>query len=234
MSRVWTLDLPRNERDVLLVLADHADDDGRGARPSIAYIAWKLGISTREVIRGLKWLRDPKRRIIEITRESGFHKPNVYRLFISRVREKEPFQPKGDKASHIQPERVTTDKSKGDKSPSQGDTISHPNHPLETYVLEPPSIDSGDKSRDAARDAAQKDFAAVFQTVESALGELTPHDCELLKDLWEDSPDLDAHHYAFLQTQKYATGFNLAYYGRCLRGYRQNGGKAKRTHLGGG
>lgn len=70
---------------------------------------------------------------------------------------------------------------------------------------------------------AQKDFAAVFRTLESAMGHMSPRECELVRQLWEEKPNLDAHHYAYLQTQKYANGFNLKYYERCLNGYRPNG-----------
>lgn len=47
-----------NARVVLLAIADHADDDGRGARPSIATLALKAGISDRTVQRVLEKLRD--------------------------------------------------------------------------------------------------------------------------------------------------------------------------------
>jgi hypothetical protein len=47
MSRVWELDLPQNEKLILLAFADYADDDGLSF-PSIARVAWKSGYSERQ------------------------------------------------------------------------------------------------------------------------------------------------------------------------------------------
>lgn len=70
----------------------------------------------------------------------------------------------------------------------------------------------------------EKQFAAVFQSIEGAMGgELTPRECETIKELWEEKPDFQAHHYAYVQTRDHAGGFNLAYYAKCLRGF--NGSK---------
>lgn len=66
-----------------------------------------------------------------------------------------------------------------------------------------------------------EEFKAVIGTVEPAMGrKLRPGECELLSELWEEKPILRAHHYAYLQTRERADGFNLKYYGECLRSYR--------------
>lgn len=122
-SKVWMLDLPRNERDVLVILADFADDEGRGARPSIRRIAWTVGISEREVMRCLQWLRDPSRKIIEITKEAGFHKPNVYRLFLERAPQKKALELKGDTWSGHDNAWGDDDEARGDKETEKGDRI---------------------------------------------------------------------------------------------------------------
>jgi len=49
MGYVWDLDLPQNEKFVLLAYADHADHDGRNIFPSVQRIADKTGYSKRSV-----------------------------------------------------------------------------------------------------------------------------------------------------------------------------------------
>lgn len=64
MSQVWEADLPTTEKMVLLIIADHADDEGRNAWPSIPTIARKASISDRHARRmvaeltamGLLWV----------------------------------------------------------------------------------------------------------------------------------------------------------------------------------
>jgi Helix-turn-helix domain len=56
MAAVWELDLPQNQKLVLLALADHADDRGT-CYPSVARIAWKCGYSPRQTQAILKELR---------------------------------------------------------------------------------------------------------------------------------------------------------------------------------
>jgi Helix-turn-helix domain len=48
MAAVWELDLPQNEKLILLAMADHADDRGV-CYPSVGRIAWKSGYSVRRV-----------------------------------------------------------------------------------------------------------------------------------------------------------------------------------------
>jgi hypothetical protein len=56
MSEVWRTDLPTIEKMVLLVIADHASDDGTEAWPSQATIAGKASISIRTVQRAVNSL----------------------------------------------------------------------------------------------------------------------------------------------------------------------------------
>jgi hypothetical protein len=46
---VWDLDLPREEKYVLLCLSDHADHDGNNVFPSVGLVAWKTGYSERRI-----------------------------------------------------------------------------------------------------------------------------------------------------------------------------------------
>lgn len=56
MSEVWRTDLPTVEKMVLLVIADHANDEGTEAWPSQATIASKASVSIRTVQRAVNAL----------------------------------------------------------------------------------------------------------------------------------------------------------------------------------
>jgi len=58
MSEVWLTKLPLTEKMVLLVIADHASDDGTEAWPSQATIAKKASVSIRTVQRSVNTLVD--------------------------------------------------------------------------------------------------------------------------------------------------------------------------------
>ena len=53
MTRVYAKNVDAKVQRVLLVLADHANDDGR-CWPSIGKIAWMLNLSERTIMRALK------------------------------------------------------------------------------------------------------------------------------------------------------------------------------------
>ena len=57
MAEVWALDLRRDEKLVLLALADHAHDDGGKCYPGVRYLAWKSGYSERQIQRLLRRLQ---------------------------------------------------------------------------------------------------------------------------------------------------------------------------------
>lgn len=49
LGQVWELRLPRNQKNVLLALADHADHNGENAFPGVELLAWKTDYSERQV-----------------------------------------------------------------------------------------------------------------------------------------------------------------------------------------
>lgn len=56
MGLVWELDLDKPLKFTLLALADHADHNGDGARPSVGLLAWKTGDTRRTIQRHLRAL----------------------------------------------------------------------------------------------------------------------------------------------------------------------------------
>ncbi len=79
MAQVWELDLPQNEKLVLLALGDHADDEGV-CYPSVARIAWKTGMSERQVQRIGKKLRAAGLIVLMKHGQGGRGNPAVYRI----------------------------------------------------------------------------------------------------------------------------------------------------------
>ena len=118
LAKVWTLQVSGTEREVLNVMCDHADDFGREARPSIGYIAWKVGCDERTVIRHIKKLRAKKALLLE--RPARDHSPNVYRVDLSVYETKPDFVPKGD-GYH-----ATRTSERGDILSERGDKLVSP------------------------------------------------------------------------------------------------------------
>ncbi len=53
-GKVWDMDLPSGDKIVLLALADHADHNGKNAFPGNGLLAYKTGLSVRQVQRILE------------------------------------------------------------------------------------------------------------------------------------------------------------------------------------
>lgn len=230
MSLVWQLDLPRNERDVLLVLADHADDAGRGARPSVRYIAWKLGISDRQVIRSLVWLRDPQRAFIEITRRSGFHMPNTYRLFLERIPRKSEFVPKGDNVSPHEtpmgdetPEKGDKTDEKGDKNPERGDIAVSPEPLIEPLLAEPliePLVEASRKTEEP--ESHEREEAKQRLRSSLSVGDSDTFD-QWFSAVWNAVPDAGVHSIAvnYFGAMKKTAPLDRTKYDQFVRATRQ-------------
>ena len=129
MSEVWRTDLPTVEKMVLLIIADHASDDGTEAWPSQATIAAKASISVRTVQRAVNSLVEAK--YLWMAKGQGGsvncredRRPHKYTINIKRLR--------GDIVSS-RDERVDFDDSNGATlAPSTGRQsrpMNHPNKP---------------------------------------------------------------------------------------------------------
>jgi hypothetical protein len=93
MGHMFKLKLSIRQLALALALADHADDHGRHVYPSVGHMAWKLGISKRQVQRLLVELRDMG-LLVEVT-PARQHRPAEYRLDPMAVAPK-PDPPRGD------------------------------------------------------------------------------------------------------------------------------------------
>lgn len=87
MSQIWDRKIGGTKQWVLIILADHANDDGV-CWPSISLIAWKLGISERTVTRTIAALEAD--RVVRVSRIPGVG--NRYHLDIRKLEPKEPFK----------------------------------------------------------------------------------------------------------------------------------------------
>lgn len=91
MAEVWRTDLPTVEKMVLLVIADHANDEGTQSYPSQVTIATKASISVRTVQRAVNNLISEG--YIRMFKHSGGsagcredRRPHLYQININRLR----------------------------------------------------------------------------------------------------------------------------------------------------
>lgn len=91
LSAVWDLELERNERDVLEVLAWHANADGL-CWPSKARIMYRTGLSESTVKRALASLRKQGLITVEQHAEGGRGRVPIYRLHPEKGVKKPPFE----------------------------------------------------------------------------------------------------------------------------------------------
>ena len=87
MAEVWSKDLSASQQRVLLVLCDHANDQGINCYPSTDYIGWKLGVRRSTVSNTITELE--KMGAIQVRRDH--RKVNHYRIRLDRIPTKAPF-----------------------------------------------------------------------------------------------------------------------------------------------
>jgi hypothetical protein len=134
MSEVWRTQLPTVEKMVLLVIADHANDEGTEAWPSQATIAAKASVSVRTVQRAVNSLVSAG--FLRLEKHAGGsancredRRPHRYTILLNSLR--------GDSAPT---RKVRGDSEGGDGAtitPDTGRLLRPKNLPLET-PLEPP------------------------------------------------------------------------------------------------
>ena len=96
---VWELELPREEKYVLLCLADHADHDGNNVYPSIGLVAWKTDYSERRIQELMRRL-ERRRLLVKVEEQFGRGHTVKYRIDLQAGTFKER-RTKGAKISPI-------------------------------------------------------------------------------------------------------------------------------------
>jgi hypothetical protein len=194
LAKVWTLKVSGTEREVLNAMCDHADDFGREARPSIAYIAWKVGCDERTVIRHIKKLREKKALLLE--RPARDHSPNVYRVDLSVYENKADFVPKGD-GYH-----ATRTSERGDILSERGDKLVSPKPSFKPNNNKPPIPDASNIA----------DFEKAWDEVRNMLVVVSPIVIAEFRECWQSHPDPRRAAYALKQTKEYANPVSWKYY----------------------
>jgi len=162
MSDVWRTDLPTVEKMVLLVIADHANDEGTQAYPSQATMAAKASISIRTVQRAVNNLVG--QGYIKMFKGAGGspdcredRRPHLYQINVGKLR--------GDSMTGRQ-----SDANGATLTTSTGRQSRPMNHPLEPSI-EPSHQTSFDEfwkvyPRKVGKQAAIKAFAKAIKNNE--------------------------------------------------------------------
>jgi DNA-binding Lrp family transcriptional regulator len=93
MTAVWELDLPPQDKFILLAFADHADDSGY-CYPSFGRIAWKCGVSRSTIKRFVRRCRVSG--VLEVLSVGvGRNNPSRYRVQVLKGVRLDPFVKRG-------------------------------------------------------------------------------------------------------------------------------------------
>jgi Helix-turn-helix domain len=141
MAAVWDLPLATTEKMVLLVISDHASEDGTNAYPSIATIARKASISPRQAQRIVAGLESSG--LIRIEKQAGGpadmradRRPNRYTVLLNAMSSMSSRRTNG----------VTMPTQRGDMEGTDGVTRMSPKPSIEPSTIEPsltPAVPTG-------------------------------------------------------------------------------------------
>ena len=158
MSEIWKTKLPTSEKMVLLVIADHASDDGTEAWPSQRLIAEKASLTIRTVQRCINnlqaqgWLHMDKRAGGSLNCRDD-RRPNKYTIHLGKLRG-ETMSPRKQRGEIEVMDEATL-------APATGRLSRPMNHPVEPPLETPtdsPSFEDFYKiyPRKTAKGAAQR------------------------------------------------------------------------------
>jgi hypothetical protein len=164
MTQVWEIQLPLAEKVVLMALADHAHDDGTGAKPGVPYLAWKTDCSDRTVQRALATLEALKLiRPIE-HEKGGWRYATGYTLSLDNAPRKPPLVlVKGRQSVTPVTRKGVTDTTRGvTPATERGDT--HDENPAAPPFTEPLEDNHHEPGARAPRETPDldADFAESF------------------------------------------------------------------------
>src|SRR4028119_1001522 len=92
MNQVWELDLSHDKQNILIAMADHANDDGVNCFPGVDYLAWKCGYDRRSIQRILRLLEDDGLISPLAFPEGGRGHATEYKIDVTRAKKKIPFE----------------------------------------------------------------------------------------------------------------------------------------------
>lgn len=140
-GKVWQSNLAPHLKPLAAALADIANDDGTSIYPTVAYVAWLLGRSTRAVQTGLAELRELK--VLQLVRKGGGRRRTTeYQLVEHALPLRSPWK---DTVKAVNPETVAGFPGKGavcdiEALKSETETMkpaSPPSDPLQEPSKEP-------------------------------------------------------------------------------------------------
>lgn len=154
MSEVWKAKLPTSEKMVLLIIADHASDDGTESWPSQRLIAEKASLTIRTVQRCINnlaaagWLHMEKRAGGSINCRDD-RRPNKYTIHVGKLR--------ADTMTRRKDRDVISDEDEASFATATRRHERPLNHPVEPPI-ETPTFDEFYRSypRKTAKGAARK------------------------------------------------------------------------------
>ena len=129
-SRVYEKEIEASSQRVLLVLCDFASDDGTHCYPSIDYVAWKLGVNRKTVMRAVSAME--ARGVLEVDRQHRHN--NRYTIYLDRLPDKPPFRtaasqngtPTVASQNGTREQNVTQAGQNGTQDRTKGDPIASP------------------------------------------------------------------------------------------------------------
>jgi hypothetical protein len=89
ITEVWQLKLTPTQQQVLLAMADYADDDGRNCFPSQPRLAWKTGLSKSTIVRTIDQLI--AMGILKVIRLATNKAPARYEIWLDMGEMKPPY-----------------------------------------------------------------------------------------------------------------------------------------------
>lgn len=111
---VWDLDLPQNEKYVLLAYADKADHEGNNAHPGVGLVAWMTGYSEDSVRRITRDLLS-KRGLLEVQERGGGGSANKFRVCLENFKtfERPPRKRRGRPTTPENPPQINPPQNNG-------------------------------------------------------------------------------------------------------------------------
>ncbi len=175
-AEAWKLELPHNEKFVLLALTDHADDDGKRVYPSVAYTAHKTGYGKRQIRRIMARLRargliEPVRHRLGGRNSKGTGYATEYWLHLDKGVKTSPYESSASAEDYPVQARVTVEPDQGGPDGPATRTVESGNADLARTAQpslnhQEPSLEpSGEPSRASARAAPAGGWLHILREI---------------------------------------------------------------------